>query len=200
MALRDQLQSDLKAAMKSGDDLRKTVIRGALAALKNEEQKRRDELTEKAITKHGVTRPIPARDPHDPAQIACEADGRPTRQRSTRHAAENVEEHGKLDDGAALTIVQKLVKQRQESIDQARQAGRTDIAESEERELKLLQAYLPLQMSREELEREARQVIAEVGATEVRDMGKVMSTLMARVQGRADGKMVSDVVRSLLSK
>jgi uncharacterized protein YqeY len=97
-------------------------------------------------------------------------------------------------------VLQKLVKQRQESIEQAQQAGRSDILAAEGRELELLEAYLPRQMGREELEAQARAVIAEVGAADPRDMGKVMGTLMARVQGRADGKLVSEVVRSLLAR
>src|SRR5574341_205535 len=177
MALRDQLQSDLKEAMRSGDELRKTVIRGTLAALKNEEQKRREELTEKAIKKHGVARPLPAKNPHDSAEVARFDADMQKYQKALDAAlvAEKVADHGMLDEGAALAVVQRLIKQRQESIDQARQARRSDIVEAEERELKILQDYLPQQMSREDVEREARLVITDVAATEVRDMGKVMS-------------------------
>ncbi len=201
MALRDQLQADLKEAMRAGDEARKTLIRGLMAALKEVEQRKRDDLTNRALKKHGVVRPIAAKN-DDPAEMArFEADNAAYEKAvALALATEDVEAQIPLDEAEAVAVVQRLVKQRQESMDQARQANRADIAQAEEREMEMLQAYLPRQMTREELESEARAVISEVGASEARDMGKVMAPLMSRVQGRADGKMVSDVVRSLLAK
>jgi uncharacterized protein YqeY len=191
MALRDQLQADLKDAMKSGDAVRKTTIRGIMTSLNESEQRKREDLAKKALKKHNVAKPTNS-DESTLAAYQQAVDG--------AFAAENVEDAGKLDEMEAITVLQKLANQRQESIDQASQAGRTDIAEAESVELSIVEAYLPRQMSREELEAEVRAVIAEVGATELRDMGKVMSPLMERLQGRADGKQVSEVVRLLLAQ
>jgi len=191
MSFRDQLQADLKEAMKSGDEARKTLIRGVMAALKDAEQRKREELAKQALKKHGVAKPATT----DEASLAAY-----NRTVDAALAAENVEAESALDEGEVMAVLQRMVKQRQESIEQASQAGRSDILAAETNELRLLESYLPKQMSREEIEVAAQAVIAEVGASDARDMGKVMGPLMARLQGRADGKLVSDVVRNLLAK
>ena len=104
-----------------------------------------------------------------------------------------------LDDEDILAVIAKQAKQRQESIAEYQRGGREDLVAEEEAELAILQTYLPQQLTREEIETEARQVIAEVGAESPRDMGKVMKPLMARLRGRADGKEVNQVVRELLA-
>lgn len=104
-----------------------------------------------------------------------------------------------LDDDDILALIAKQAKQRQESITEFRRGGREDLVVEEEAELAILQAYLPQQMTREEITIEAQQVIEEVGASSPRDMGKVMKPLMARLRGRADGKVVNQVVRELLA-
>jgi uncharacterized protein len=190
MSLREQLQADLKDAMKAGDELRKNVVRGAMSSLREMEENKRKDLVKKALKMHNVTRPNSQED--EAANAAYQRD------MDAALAAENVEAQSVLDQTEELSVIQKLVKQRQESIEQANQAGRADIAENETRELAVLEAYLPAQMSREEVEAEARAVISEVGAETARDMGKVMGPLMARMQGRADSKLISEVVRSLL--
>jgi uncharacterized protein len=190
MSLRDQLQADLKEAMKAGDELRKNVVRGAMSSLREMEENKRKDLVKKALKKHNVTRPNSQED--EAANAAYQ------RNMDAALAAENVEAQSVLDPTEELSVIQKLVKQRQESIEQANQAGRADIAENETRELAVLEAYLPAQISREEVEAEARAVISEVGAETARDMGKVMGPLMARMKGRADSKVISEVVRSLL--
>ena len=104
-----------------------------------------------------------------------------------------------LDDEGILVIIAKQAKQRQESIAEYGKAGRQDLVSEEEAELAILQAYLPQQLSREQIEAEAREVIQEVGASGPRDLGKVMKPLMARLRGRADGKLANQVVRDLLA-
>jgi len=104
-----------------------------------------------------------------------------------------------LDDNGILALIAKQARQRQESIVEFHRGDREDLVAEEEAELAILQAYLPHQLSREEIEAEARQVIAEVGASGARDMGKVMKPLMARLRGRADGQLVNQVVRELLA-
>jgi len=111
-----------------------------------------------------------------------------------------IEKRRELDDGELLQIIAKEVKQRRDSIAEFAKAGRQDLIDQEKAELEVLLAYLPRQMTREEIEEAARRVIQEVGATGLSQMGKVMGRLMPQVKGRADGRLVSEVVRALLSK
>jgi uncharacterized protein YqeY len=104
-----------------------------------------------------------------------------------------------FDDQEVLGVLQKQAKQRRESIEEFRKANRADLVERETAELKVLESYLPQQMSREEIEAEARSVIAELGAEGPRDKGRVMQALMARLAGRAEGRTVNEVVTTLLS-
>ena len=104
-----------------------------------------------------------------------------------------------MDDDAILRVIAKQAKERQESIDAFRSGGREDLVAREEADLAILQDYLPKQLSREEIEDEAQQVIAEVGATGPHDIGKVMKPLMARLKGRADGRLANQIVRELLA-
>ncbi len=104
-----------------------------------------------------------------------------------------------LDDSGILALIAKQAKQRQESIDAFQLGGRDDLVAREEGDLAVLQSYLPQQMSREQIAAEVRQVIAEVGASGPRDIGKVMKPLMARVRGRADGGLANQIVRELLA-
>lgn len=104
-----------------------------------------------------------------------------------------------VDDDDILALIAKQAKQRRESAVEFGKAGREDLAAEEEAELAILQGYLPQQMTPEEIEAEARLVIADVGASSPRDMGNVMKPLMARLRGRADGKVVNQIVRDLLA-
>jgi uncharacterized protein YqeY len=104
----------------------------------------------------------------------------------------------KLDESAVLAILQKEVKARHESIEDAQRAGRPDLEEAAQAEIKILQVYLPQALSPEELEALAKQVISEVGATSPREMGQVMKVLLPRLAGRATGDQASQVVRKLL--
>ena len=146
MELKDRLTADLRDAMRAGDDLKKTTLRMALAAIKN-----------------------------------SEIDGRKT-----------------LDEPGVVALIQKEIKNRRESIADADKAGRPDLAAGAEAEIAILEAYLPQQLSESELRGLVQAAIAETGASSARQMGDVMKALMPRVQGRADGKQVSAIVRELL--
>lgn len=98
-----------------------------------------------------------------------------------------------------MGVIKKLVKQRKESIDQFQQAGRQDLVDQETAELKILEVYLPAQMSREQIETLVTEVIAAVGAKTVKDMGPVMKEVIARSGGTADNKVVSEVIKSKLT-
>ena len=108
-------------------------------------------------------------------------------------------ERRELGDDEMLKVVAKQVKQRRDSIEEFNKAGREELAEKEAAEMKVLQAYMPGQAGREEIEAEARKVIDEVGASGPQDKGKVMQAIMPRLAGRAEGRDINDVVTQLLS-
>ena len=110
-----------------------------------------------------------------------------------------IEKRRELEEGELLAIIAKEAKQRRESIAQFEKGCRQDLADREKAELQILVAYLPEQLSREEIEAKARQIIEEVGATSPAQMGQVMRRLMPLMQGKADGKLVSQVVKELLA-
>ena len=104
-----------------------------------------------------------------------------------------------LDDTGVMGVIQTLIKQRRDSVEQFRAGGRTDLADKEEKEIAKLQSYLPAQMSPDELRAEVRAAIAQVGAKSPKDMGAVMKALLPKVQGRAEGKAVSEAVKAELA-
>ena len=147
MSRKQQLQKDLKKALRARDESRKSVIRMALAAITYAE----------------------------------------------------VEHGGELDDADVVAVLRKEARQRQDAVAELRQADRPGLLAKEEAELEILEGYLPRLLSREEIAQEARQVIAEVGATGMAQMGPVMRQMMSKLKGRADGRVVNEVVRELLS-
>jgi uncharacterized protein YqeY len=104
-----------------------------------------------------------------------------------------------LNEAEFLQLLSAMVKQRKDSIEQFKKGGRTDLVEKEETELKVIQEFMPTPMSETELDAMIAEAIRETGAASVRDMGKVMATLMPKVAGKADGKMVGEKVKALLS-
>jgi len=110
-----------------------------------------------------------------------------------------IDERIELDDGAVSSIVEKLIKQRKDSISQFQAAGRDDLVAAEQAELVVLQAYLPEQLSPAEVEAAVAAAIAESGATSVKDMGKVMGLLKPRLAGRADMGQVSAQIKARLA-
>ena len=147
MTTKEQLESDLKDAMRAGDDLRKRTLRMLLSNVKLAE----------------------------------------------------VEARRQLDEPELLGIIQKEVKTRTESVDEARQYQRDDLAEATQAEIEVLLTYLPEALTETELKQLAQEVIDQVEASAPGDMGRVMKELMPRVQGRADGKVASQIVRDLLN-
>ena len=117
---------------------------------------------------------------------------------SSLHNAE-IDARGDLDDDGVLSVLTKEAKQRRESIEEFRKGGREEKAAEEEAELEVISGYLPEALSREEVLAAAKEVIQESGASSMKEIGKVMPALMQRLQGRADGREASDVVRELLS-
>ena len=110
-----------------------------------------------------------------------------------------VDERVELDDAGVVAIVDKLLKQRKDSIEAFEKAGRQDLADKEKAEAAVLQAYLPARLSADEVAAEVRAIVAEVGAKGPGDMGKVMGAAKARLAGKADMGQVSAAVKAALA-
>ena len=104
-----------------------------------------------------------------------------------------------LDDAAALKILQKLAKQGHDSADLYTQQNRPDLAEAEMAQVKVIESYLPRALSAEEIEAAVKEIIAQTGATSIKEMGKVMGAASKKLAGKADGKAISDIVKKLLA-
>lgn len=105
-----------------------------------------------------------------------------------------------LDDAEVTAVIKKQIKQRQDSIDKFKQGSRQDLADKESKELEILKSYLPQGVSEEEIRAAVDEVVKAAGASSAQDMGKVMKELLARFAGRADNKLVSELVRARLAK
>ncbi len=147
MALKEQINEDMKTAMRARDSERLATIRLLMAALKQKE----------------------------------------------------VDERVVLDDAAVIAIIDKLIKQRKDSIEAFRKAERHDLADKEEAEMKVLQAYLPARMSTDEVAAAVRALVASLGASGPGDMGKVMTAAKAQLAGKADMGQVSAAVKAALA-
>jgi uncharacterized protein len=110
-----------------------------------------------------------------------------------------VDERIELDDAAVVSVIERMIKQRRESIAQFEKASRTDLVDIEKAELQVLSAYLPTQLGEAEVQKEIDSVVSETGAAGPKDMGKVMAALKARLAGKADMGKVSALVKSKLS-
>ena len=148
MNIKEQLNESVKDAMKSGDEVRKRTLRMVLAAIKQAEVDKREEIDEMAV----------------------------------------------------IALLQKEVKSRRESIDEAKKAERTDLIEANEAEIKVLEVFLPKAMPEEELKAIVQAAITETGASTMADMGKVMKIVMGKVAGRAPNDKISSTVRELLQQ
>jgi uncharacterized protein YqeY len=104
-----------------------------------------------------------------------------------------------LSDETATAILQKMVKQRKDSADIYTAQGRPDLAEDEIAQIKVIQDFLPSQLTAEELEAAVKKIVAEVGATSMKDMGKVMGVAIKELAGKAEGRAVSEMVKKLLA-
>lgn len=120
--------------------------------------------------------------------------------RMVRAAIQNVEIDKKveLSDDEVLVVLNREVKQRNDSLQEFKNANREDLASKTEREIAILMEYMPQQLSREELEVLVQEAVTETGASSKKDMGKIMQYLMPKIQGRADGKLVNQIVQQYL--
>lgn len=111
-----------------------------------------------------------------------------------------VDERITVDDAGIIAIIEKLIKQRKDSIEQFQKAGRTDLVDQESKELGILQAYMPAQLSAAEVQSAIQKVITDLGASGPQDMGKVIGALKAQLAGKADMGTVSGLVKAALAK
>lgn len=109
-----------------------------------------------------------------------------------------VDERKELSDADVLKLIQKGIKQREDSILQYKEASRDDLVQKEQEQVDVFKEYLPKQLSDEELEENMKEVIAEVGATTMKDIGKVMGTASKKLAGLADGKRINEMTKKLL--
>jgi len=106
----------------------------------------------------------------------------------------------KLDDSEIISVIKKQIKQRQDSIEQFNKGNRVDMAQKEAKELEILKAYLPPELSAEEIKKIIEEAVSSTEAQGIKDMGKVMKEVTAKIKGQADGKVVSDLVKERLLK
>ena len=147
MSLADQINDDLKKAMKAKDELRISCIRLLKSSLKNRQVEKGDELRDEEIQ----------------------------------------------------SLISSLIRKGQEAAKEFREGGREDLAVKEEEEIKILYGYLPEQLNRDEIENILKETISELSAESPKDLGKVMKVAMARISGRAQGKEVNEIAKTLLS-
>lgn len=105
-----------------------------------------------------------------------------------------------LDDNEVISAIRKQIKARQDSIEQFKKGNRLDLADKESKELEILKAYLPAELSVDEIKRIIEESISLIGAKDMKDMGRLMKEITAKIAGRADTKLVSDLVKERLSK
>jgi len=111
-----------------------------------------------------------------------------------------IDKREELDDDGVLEVLSSLIKKHREALEQARDADRLELVKENQERLKILERYMPEQLSESEIEKLIDEVIAETGVSSMRDMGRVMGTIMPKVKGRADGKLINKMVRERLSQ
>lgn len=112
---------------------------------------------------------------------------------------EDLEKESRLNDEEIIEVISSEIKKRKEAILEFEKGKRKDLAEKENKEIEVLQKYLPKQLTEEEIKKLAQEIIEEIKAKEIKDMGKVMAELMPKVKNKADGSLVSKIVKELLS-
>ena len=176
MTLKEKIQEDLKKALKEKKEVELSTLRMLLAAIFNKEKEKRYILIQKK------------------PEINIEE----LKKESPEY--KELEEESFLDDKEVIGVISSEVKKRKESILAFEKGKREDLVEKEKKELEVLKRYLPEQLPEEVIKKLAQETIGEIGAQEIKDMGRVMKELMPKIKGRADGNLVGKIVRGLLEK
>ena len=161
--LKEQIQNDIKEAMKSGNSAKRMALGMVMSTIKNKELEKRSKLSK---TENDVTK---------------------------------LDEISKLSDEEIIDVVSSEIKKRRDSIVSYQSGGRPELAEKENEEIGFISIYMPEQLSEDAVREEIKKIIAEVGASSIKDMGKVIGAVMAKIKGKADGQLVSQIVKELLA-
>jgi uncharacterized protein YqeY len=172
MNIQEQLQQDLKTAMRGGDRARVEVIRMTLAALKNAQMA----MVKQAYDAAG-------------GESAVGPEG----------SAPSIDRNPALSETAMQETLAKEVKRRRDAADLYRKGGREELATQEEAEAAIIEEYLPRQLTADELRPQLAAAISDLGASSIADMGKVMPALMQQFKGQADGRLISQLAREILN-
>jgi len=181
-SLKEKIKEDLKKALKENKEIEVSTLRLLNAVILNKEKEKRYKLSKGKSELEDYNPPT-------------------TSSHSLREwAPKDLEKESQLTDEEVIEVISFEAKKRKESIVEFEKGKRMDLVEKEKKELEILEKYLPEQLSEEEIKKFVQEAIEKTGAKEMKDMGKVMAELMPKVKGRADGSLVSKVVKDVLSK
>jgi hypothetical protein len=208
MTLKEQITGDLQDAMRSGDNLRKETLRILRSSIKNAEMARSSHILDLATLNDAEIKSQKL----TPSELNAYNEVKRRRQIAEEYeAAGNMEAastergtigqlldtYSQLDEAGIEDVIRKEVKQRRESIEAFEKAKRMDLADKERAEAAILEAYLPTQMTEDQIEAEVRAIKAETGANEVKTL---MPAAMSRMKGKAEGRLINKVVTRILAE
>jgi uncharacterized protein YqeY len=179
MNIEQQLREDMKTAMRGGEKLRLLVIRGALAALKSAQMAQVEAAYDQALAAA-------------PKQVGPDGQVIPPEITIDRNLP--------LSETAMQETLAKELKRRRDAIELYQKGGRLDLADQEQAEAAILEAYLPRQLTADELRPQMEAAISALGASSMADMGKIMPTLVQQFKGSADGRLISQLAREILGR
>lgn len=182
--LKDKIQKNLTQALKRGDEITCSTLRMLLAAILSKEKEKRYKISKD----------------YNPPTASSHSSLRSERAPEPELTEKELAEKSFLTDEEVIEVISSEIKKRKEAILGFEKGERKELAEKEKSEMEVLEKYLPEQLSEEEIERLVKEAIEEVGAEDIKDMGKVMAALMPKVKGKADGSVVSRIVKELLAK
>jgi len=190
--LKQKIQQDLTTALREKKELELSVLRMLNAAIINKEKEKRYKISSQRDKSSSSATGTRLRDESgkESESLFDFADARVTEE-------ELEKESGLLED-EVLEIISSEIKKRKEAVLLFEKGGRIELAEKEKEEAKILEKYLPEQLSDEKIKKLAREIIEKNGAKDLKDTGKIMAELMPKLKGKADGNLVSKVVRDLL--
>ena len=175
MMLKEKIRGDLNSALKEKSELEVSVLRLLSAAIFNKEKEKRYKLSK------------------EKSEVELEKMGKESKE------AKELEKESQLTDQEIMDVISSEIKKRKEAIDLYEKGKREELVEKEKTEMKILQRYLPEQLSEEEIKKLAKAIIEKIEAKGPKDIGKVMAELMPQVKGKAEGSLVSKIVKELLA-
>jgi len=214
-ALKQKIQQDLTTALKEKKELELSVLRMLNAAIINKEKEKRYKISsqrDKSLTElpkeAKVKKRVKLSSPFHPSlrsgkvktELGEEDKSSSSPFANARITVEELEKESGLLEDEVLEIISSEIKKRKEAALLFEKGKRMDLSEKERAEAKILEKYLPEQLSEEEIKKLAREIIEKNGAKNLKDMGKVMAELMPKLKGKADGGLVSKIIRELLAQ